>query len=79
MCWRPKDSIKNKSYVFSGLKRKSNACMVYLERKLKQESYGWSIYDLKWKEKVGQIYMETSKEETRYRWFFWHVKMVTEK
>ena len=44
--------------------------MVYLESKLKQESYGWCIFESKSQKTVGQIYMETSKQETNYRWCF---------
>ena len=44
MFWRPKVSMKGKCYVFSGFKQRIKVCLVYLEFKLQQESYGWCIF-----------------------------------
>ena len=47
MFWRPNDNMKGKSYVFGGFKQKNNVCLVHLEWKLQQDSYGWYILKLK--------------------------------
>ena len=47
MFWRPKVGMKGKCYVLSGYKKRNNVCLVYLETKLQQDSYGWCIFNLK--------------------------------
>ena len=47
MFWKPNDSIKNKSYVFSGYKQRSKMCLAYLQDELYQDRCGWWIYKLK--------------------------------
>ena len=37
---RPKDRMKCKCDVFSGYKQRNKLCLVYLECKLQQDSYG---------------------------------------
>ena len=61
MFWRPNDSMKGKCYVFSGYKQRNKLCLVYLECKLQQDSYGWCIFKLKCKKTVEKTYIETSK------------------
>ena len=53
---RPKDSRKNKCYIFSGYKERSKVCLVYLECKLQQDSYGWCIFKLKCQKTVEKTY-----------------------
>ena len=45
--WRPKNTMKDKCYVFSGYKERNKDCLVYLECKLQEVSYGWCILKLK--------------------------------
>ena len=37
MFWTPNDTVKGKSYVFSGDKQRNNVCLVYLECKLQED------------------------------------------
>ena len=65
MFWRPKDSMKCKFFVFSGYKLRNKVCLVHLECKLQQNSYGSCIFKLKRKKTVETTYLETSKKQTR--------------
>ena len=38
------DSMKSKCYVFSGYKKTNDACLMYLECKLRQVKYVWSMH-----------------------------------
>ena len=74
MFWVPKNSMKGKCHVFSGSKQRNKVCLVYLECKLQQDTYGWCIFKLKRQKKVETTYLETEKQETTYRWCFQIVK-----
>ena len=67
MFWKPKDSMKGISYVFSGYKEINNQCLGYLENKLEQDSHGWCIWNLNLQKSIERTYLETSKQERRYR------------
>ena len=70
MFWRPNDSMKGKCYVFSCYKQRNKLCLVYLDFKLQQDSYGWCIFKLKYQEKEERTYLETSKQKRRWRLCF---------
>ena len=40
MFGRPKYSMESKCYVYSGYKQRRNVCLLYLECKFQQDSYG---------------------------------------
>ena len=62
MCLRRQNTIKGKCYVFSGYKQQNKAGLVYLESKLKQDSYGLCISKLKCQKAVEEIYSDTRKQ-----------------
>ena len=49
---RIKHSIKAKCYVLGKYNLKNKVCFVYLQRKLRQDSYGWSILKVKIPENI---------------------------
>ena len=70
MFWRPKDSMKNKCYVFSDYKERKKVWFVHLECKLQEDSYGSLNFKLKCQKTTEPTYLETSKQQTRCRWYF---------
>ena len=70
--------MEGKCYVFSGYKQRNKVCLVYLEWKLQQDTYGWGILKLKCKKTVEKIYLEISKQQRRYCSCFYIVKVHTE-
>ena len=70
MFWKPKDNRKDKCYGCSSYKESNKECLVYLECKLRQHSYGSPIFKLKFQEMVETPYLDTCKQQTRYRWCF---------
>ena len=67
---RPKNNMKGKCYSFSDYKQRNKVCLVYLECKLRQDSYEWCIFKIKCQKTVKRTYLETSKQEKTYRWCF---------
>ena len=76
MFWKPKDSMKGKCYIFSSYKQTNKVCLVYLEWKLQQDSYGWYILKLKDQKAVERTYLEASKQQTSYCWCFKMLKWL---
>ena len=60
----PKKSMKSKYNPFSGYKRRYKVCLVYLEWKLQQDSYGWCIFKLKSQKGVERRCLKRSKQQT---------------
>ena len=59
----PKDSITDKSYVFSSYKTRNKVSLVDLECKVLEYSYGWCIFKLKCQEALERPYLQTSKQK----------------
>ena len=62
MFWKPKDSMKGISYVFTFYKQRNNMCLVYLECKVQQDSFGWCSCKFNLQKSVEKTYLETSKQ-----------------
>ena len=44
--WRPSNSMKGESYLFSGYKQTKEVSLVYFDCKVRQDTYGWCIFNL---------------------------------
>ena len=64
MFWRLKDSIKSKWVLFSNFKQWKKACLVHLNCKPGEDSYGWWIFNLKGVEAVKIKCLEANKQQT---------------
>ena len=65
MFWTPNETVKVKSYVFSGDKQRNNVCLVYLEYKLPEDIYGSKMFQLKCQKSAGIWYYGKSKQQTK--------------
>ena len=73
----PKKCMKGKCLVFKDYKQKNKVCLVYLEFKLRQDSYGWCIFKLKCQKTVETTYLDTSKQK-KIPLIFLDVNVLTE-
>ena len=66
--WKPKHNMKRKCYVFSCYEQRDKVWLVYLEIKLRDDWYFWSILKLKLQKTVHRTYIETGKHQTTICW-----------
>ena len=65
--WEVHGRPEGKCYIFTAYKDRNKKWVVYLERKLQEDGYGWCIFMYKCKKTVEKMYLETSKQQTKYR------------
>ena len=72
--------MKSKYYGFSEYKLWNKLCVVYLLRKLRQESYSLRILKLKWKKENGRKNIFRENQTTnKVRPMFLDLKVLTER
>ena len=85
--WRPKESMKGKSYVSSSDKKRSKVLLLYLECTVEQERHCWCMKGkyyvfrgYKQRSKVCFLYLQCKVQQERHCWciFKWKSQKTVE-